>query len=408
MNIDAKIKNAWFHLLAFYDTIAVSVNDQAELIIIKDDSSIDGYRIKEAIVNETIGFTQIPIFFGNQKCGQLRYKRTRNYEFNFKEFLDYEPKATAQRSMQPESLLLPDGLIFITEEPQKIWANRIAKEMLSNLAMGIEQLAEELFGEESFKIEDILNTREVRIVEKQISKYQINSIAIPILISNRVVGLFLLISEGSLIRSKDLEILNKAAITQEIHHRVKNNLQTIASLLGLQMRRMNSRAVENAFLESINRISSIALIHEELSKDGMDKINLKNTISSIMEMILTNMVSKTKNITGEIIGDDVYINANIASTLSLCITELIQNAIEHAFTYRNKGSIHVMLEEKDGNISITVEDDGIGFNPQKSKNSLGLEIIHMITEETLKGQFYIEGHTYGTKSKIVFPTQSIK
>jgi two-component system, sensor histidine kinase PdtaS len=195
----------------------------------------------------------------------------------------------------------------------------------------------------------------------------------------------------------------KSAVIKEIHHRVKNNLQTIASLLRLQMRRVNSKKVENAFNESINRISSIALIHEELSRGGIDKINIKSATANIMEMVLSSMVPPGKNITGELSGSEIYQDADKASSLSLCITELIQNSVEHAFQMRKKGVIKVDISEVEGEAVITISDNGIGFGGKKNRNSLGLEIIEMITVEKLKGTFVINGQINGTTSVIRFP-----
>ena len=81
----------------------------------------------------------------------------------------------------------------------------------------------------------------------------------------------------------------------------------------------------------------------------------------------------------------------------------MQNSVEHAFPLRKRGFIRVNIEEIEDHVVITLEDNGIGFGGKKAKNSLGLEIIEMITSETLKGSFHIEGQIYGTKSQIKFP-----
>lgn len=411
-NIESKIKDAWFYLLSFYDGICLNVGD-VESVLNRNDSADQEHCPCTLPSSLGIGSEEavtLPMIHKNRECGYLKVVCRGEKENQYQAFLDYTPRAYAMRKIQSNSSLLPDGLIYISHQ-HEIWTNSIASEILCSLEMEASQLVATLFTAEGDSVEKLMYNRSVLLVEKTLLQFEITGIKIPILAGrncNESAGIFCIISDSTVIHQKDKELVSKSAMILEIHHRVKNNLQTISSLLRLQMRRLNSRAVEKAFLESINRISSIAIIHEELSKIGLDEINLKETIKSIMEMILGNMVAKTKDITGEISGDTIYINANKASTLSLCVTELIQNAVEHAFTFRNKGSIHVHIEEKDDSVTISVEDDGTGFNPQKSKNSLGLEIIRMITEETLKGQFYIEGHTYGTNSKIVFPLQSIK
>jgi len=218
------------------------------------------------------------------------------------------------------------------------------------------------------------------------------------------MGMMINIVETSLIKNMFKEVICKSTIIKEVHHRVKNNLQTIASLLRLQKRRTNSSVVGKAFIESINRISSIALVYEALSQEGENVVDMRDCIKNILSMIIGNMVEPNKSIKGEIRGQDIYLNGNQASNVSLCITELVQNAIEHAFVFRKNGNIIVTLKQVNNEIIITVEDDGVGLSSKKSKpGSLGLDIIQMITKESLKGSFKLESHTYGSVGEIRFP-----
>jgi two-component system, sensor histidine kinase PdtaS len=410
-NIVDRIKDSWVYLLVAYDSIHLSTQEHKDCIdkSIFNQENQNSATEGDCSAENDLQFHQLPLAFEGVEFGFAEFAYNDSNRFQYNEFLEYVSEASKARRNLPNCSLIPDGLIFISNSGE-IWKNSIAGEMLARIEMDAVEFTSVLFAKQDgdVDIRSMMDSRLINIIEKPMAEFEITGINIPILISGQAYGLFIIISDSTIIRKKDKELMSKAAIIKEIHHRVKNNLQTIASLLRLQMRRVNSRKVEKAFLESINRITSIALIHDELSKEGLDEINLKVTIINIMEIILTNMTSKANNITGEIIGADIYINANEASTLSLCITELIQNAVEHAFTFRRKGSIIVTLEESDDNIIITVEDDGIGFNPQKAKVSLGLEIIKMITVESLKGDFYIEGHTYGTKSKIIFPVKSVR
>lgn len=228
--------------------------------------------------------------------------------------------------------------------------------------------------------------------------------ACPVLAGDARVGTLVMLSDTTEVREMQQEVVNKSTVIREIHHRVKNNLQTIASLLRLQSRRSGNGSVEKALLESINRISSIALIHETLSKEGRNTVSIMECVKGIMSMVLSNMQEPGKTIRGELQGQDIYLNSSQAGSLSLCITELIQNAVEHAFVIRKKGSILVAIEQTGSEVVITVEDDGVGFQGHKAKsNSLGLQIIEMITAENLKGTFRMEGHTYGSRAEIRFP-----
>lgn len=408
--IESKIKDSWFYLLVFYDSIRLNLYEMEESILNK--SILEAIKYENPIVlsldiqlNEKIN---LPVILENKEVGfiQAIYRQGKNA--SFQEFLDYVPKAADIRKIEANSSLLPDGLIYISQNINDFWLNNIAKEILSSLDMTAHQLILTLFGGENSTIGSLIDNKSVQVVERTMRQFEITGIAIPVCIDKIAIGLFLIISDSTVIHQKDKELVSKSAMILEIHHRVKNNLQTIASLLRIQMRHLNSKTLRKAYIESINRITSIAIIHEELSRVGLDEINLKVTIRNIMEMILGNMVDKTKDISGEISGDDIYVSADKASVLALCITELLQNAVEHAFPFRRKGSIHVNIEESEGEIIVSVDDDGIGFNPQKSRTSLGLEIIDMLTEETLKGRFYTEGHTYGTNSKIIIPSEILR
>ena len=123
-----------------------------------------------------------------------------------------------------------------------------------------------------------------------------------------------------------------------------------------------------------------------------------------MSMILNNLVEPNKSISGEIRGKEIYLNSSQASNISLCVNELLQNAVKHAFVLRKNGNIVVTLNQINQEAIITIEDDGVGLAGKKIKgNSLGLQIIQLITQETLNGSFKLESHTYGTIAEIRFP-----
>lgn len=304
------------------------------------------------------------------------------------------------------SRLIPDALLFI--DPYGVISE------LNHIALEINSMAEdksifEYLGEKyakEFNLSDIIEKGNCFCSCFTIKYSELDVVFIPFYVDTRLEGFLTVISDMTLIRKKDKELIGKSAVIKEIHHRVKNNLQTIVSLLRLQLRRSNSTQLKKAFNESINRISSIALIHEALSREGLDRVSLKLAIKSILEMILTTMVEPNKTIKGEIKGCDLLLNSTQASNVSLCITELIQNAVEHAFVFRNKGNIVITIGVIGNEASVVVEDDGIGLNYKKARNnSLGLQIIELITTENLKGTFRVEGHTYGSRSEIRFQVQ---
>lgn len=378
------IDDSWHNLLAVYDELEVIIDKDYYRHVTRNYFIQEESREGRDLFEYEMG-----IQYNDTSVGIFRVK-TGFSSFSISDFQKFTSQAAGIRKQFKNSLLLPYGYMILLG-PKMIWSNAIADELLFRTDLEINLLRELL--QENPDHEPVVLVKDV-----EINGFDLTVISIPILSEKEITGNFMILAESEW---KNIE--NSTTVIKEIHHRVKNNLQTIASLLRLQMRRNKTRTVEKALQESINKISSIALIHEELSKGGIEKINIKATIASIMEMIISTMVPADKDIKGELVGSDIYADANTTSMLSLCITELIQNSVEHAFQFRKKGTITVKVEESEEMITVSVEDDGVGFTRKKDKNSLGLEIIEMITKESLKGTFTIEGHLYGCKSTIQFP-----
>jgi len=385
------ITDSWHNLLAVYDEMELLVGDDCIRKIIKDDSRESSDGEEESNLFEY----EMDIIYNSEEAGTFRGKTGMN-GFELSVLEKFSVQAANIRKQYKSSLLIPYGLA-VTDMSKNVWTNAIADEMISRTG-----LEENYF--EYVNSERLFEKSAVFVKDFERNGFELTVISIPVLSQNNIAGHFVILAESSW---KYKENAYNTVVIKEIHHRVKNNLQTIASLLRLQLRRSKSKVVKKALQESINKISSIALIHEELSKGGIEQINIKATIASIMEMILGTLVPRDKDIKGELEGSDIYANANLTSMLSLCLTELLQNSVEHAFQFRKSGTIRIKVEETNGYVTVIVEDDGVGFTRKKDKNSLGLEIIEMITRESLKGEFTIEGHLYGCKSTVRFPLHTL-
>lgn len=385
------ITDSWYNLLAVYDEMELVVGDDCFRILRKDEL-IQNTSIQE---KPDLIEDKLDILYNDAEVGTFRGKGRVN-DFELTELNNFAAQASDIRKQYKTSALIPYGLV-LTDGPVIKWSNAIADEIISRTDIG-----EKYF---RYVSDDQLSDKAAIFVKDFEGKgFELTVISVPILSRNKVSGRFVILAESSW---KYKENAYNTVVIKEIHHRVKNNLQTIASLLRLQLRRSKSKVVKKALQESINKISSIAVIHEELSKGGIEKINIKSTTASIMEMILGTLVPHDKDIKGELEGSDIYADANLTSMLSLCLTELIQNSVEHAFQFRKSGTIRIKVEEENGYVTVVVEDDGVGFTRKKDKNSLGLEIIEMITKESLKGEFTIEGHLYGCKSTVRFPLHTL-
>lgn len=184
----------------------------------------------------------------------------------------------------------------------------------------------------------------------------------------------------------------KEILLREIHHRVRNNLQIISSLISLQSNRSDDEETLHLFRKTRNRIQSMALVHEKLyqSRD-FTRINLAEYIQDLVVNVLRSYEDSRERITLEMDCEPVWININTAIPCALIINELVTNSVKHAFPHDKTGKIIIRLQERDGQIIITCTDTGVGL-PQdinlRDTSTLGLKLVQALTEQ-LKGKIKI-------------------
>jgi two-component system, sensor histidine kinase PdtaS len=195
----------------------------------------------------------------------------------------------------------------------------------------------------------------------------------------------------------------RGVLAQEIHHRVKNNLQTIASLLRLQGRRVLSDEAKAALQESELRIGSIALVHETLSEGPVDIADFGAVARRIGRMVSDGLVPSDKQIEIKVTGGTGPLAADLATPLAVTLTELIQNAVEHAFPDQDAGTIGVELSRDQEYIEAVVWDDGIGIEEHEldAGATLGLQIVRSLVVE-LGGEFTMVSDG-GTRARLRVP-----
>ena len=211
------------------------------------------------------------------------------------------------------------------------------------------------------------------------------------------------------LRHRDRMLLLKDATIREIHHRVKNNLQTVASLLRMQGRRLGSAEAKSALEESVRRISSIALVHETLSQDSHERVEFDRVAQRIVEMVQDGFASPERRIHFQVSGSAGDLPSDIATPLALIVAELIQNAVEHGFGETGKPLV-VMVEmaRRGGTMRLAVTDDGVGlpagFSLDEDAN-LGLQIVRTLVESELAGQITIGEREPGTRVEVTIPLE---
>jgi two-component sensor histidine kinase len=231
--------------------------------------------------------------------------------------------------------------------------------------------------------------------------------AIPLLTGGRVVGVLLLLRDVTDLRRRDRLLLSKDATIREIHHRVKNNLQTIAALLRLQGRRLQSPEAQAAIEESERRIRSIAIVHETLSRDAGDVVRFDDIVQPLVRVVAETVTGPDRDLRLAVEGDAGMLPGDLATPLAVVLNELMQNAVDHAFVSggRTSGTICVQLARDDGQLLVDVVDDGVGLPPGftvEQSGGLGLSIVHTLVTSELGGTIELRSDA-GTRVHLMVP-----
>jgi two-component system, sensor histidine kinase PdtaS len=211
--------------------------------------------------------------------------------------------------------------------------------------------------------------------------------ALPLRPRGETLGALLLMQDVTELRRRDRQIPSKDATIREIHHRVENNLQTVAALLRLQARRVSVPAARTALEESMRRVQSIALVHETLSVSIDESVDFDEIVDRLLGM-LSDVMGSAERVHAVREGTFGEVPAEIATALVLVMTEIVQNAIEHAFPDDRSGTVTVLAARHRGLLSVTVRDDGVGLPPEFSgvkSDRLGLQIVNTLVSAELGG-----------------------
>ncbi|MCB0978525.1 MAG: sensor histidine kinase, partial [Acidimicrobiales bacterium] len=218
------------------------------------------------------------------------------------------------------------------------------------------------------------------------------------------------------VRKRVRLLLSKDATVRESHHRVKNNLQTISSLLQLQARRSRNEEARYAIAESVRRIGSIALVHETLSREAGEEVAFTEILRPLVQMVAEAVTSSERRIEFQVSGDAGKLPAQIATPMAVVLTELLQNTADHAFPTdvprTEPARVRVDLDHDDGGVTIRVVDNGVGVPDGFSvanASGLGLSIVRALVTSDLGGTIDVfeppEGP--GTVVELRIPMESV-
>jgi two-component sensor histidine kinase len=228
-------------------------------------------------------------------------------------------------------------------------------------------------------------------------------------LSYRTIGLptgaVVLVEDFTEARRREQELKVKEATIREVHHRVKNNLQTIASLLRIQARRSGSPEASRALEEAVERVSSMAVVHEMLSASTDETVDFGEAARTVVDMVRQGIAGTGSEVTVEVEGTTGHVAASTATSLALVTAELVHNAIEHGIGPRGHGAVNVSMRRLPDEIHLVVRDDGEGlpeaFDPESHAN-LGLAIVRTIVQDDLRGTLAF-GRGRGTTVTIRVP-----
>ena len=281
------------------------------------------------------------------------------------------------------------------------WAGELDGNILGEIARKVSQIKPEAH-EEAMEVS--LSGKSLRRVEIENTGGTIDLLVLPLLAGGDRIGAIVLLQNVTELRRRERELVTKDATIREIHHRVKNNLQTVSALLRLQSRRIEDPAASAALNEAVRRIASIALVHETLSSSTEASV----AFDDVLDRLVTHALELSPRM-GELNisrhGELGSLDPRIATPLSLVVTELIHNALEHGLA-ESGANLTIEVSRLEGSAEIVIFDDGVGlpdgFTILESAN-LGLQIVRTLTENELKGSIDLIRTVRGTEAKLSFP-----
>jgi two-component sensor histidine kinase len=211
--------------------------------------------------------------------------------------------------------------------------------------------------------------------------------ALPLRPADKPAGALVLVRDVTEVRRRDRALMSKDATIREIHHRVKNNLQTVAALLRLQSRRVTSPEATDALAESMRRVAAIAMVHETLSTSVDERVDLDTLVDKVIPLVGDVAAAETA-VKVRRAGQFGIVSAELATPLVMVLTELVQNAVGHAYPSGVSGEVLVSAERSARWLDVVVSDDGRGlprgFSLERT-DGLGLQIVRTLVETELRG-----------------------
>jgi two-component sensor histidine kinase len=270
-------------------------------------------------------------------------------------------------------------------------------------------------------VDDVRTDPRYRYKEMAREEGLVSMLAVPLIVREKAIGvmacytthpavftpqqtaLLSTLANQTALAIENARLATSAAVVREMHHRIKNNLQTVAMLLQMQGGEAADPALATVFRASIGRILSIAAVHEVLSRQGFRLVDVKQVAERIVRLTSQNMVRPGLQAAISVEGEPILLPSRPATSLALVINELLQNALEHAFAGRAEGRVRILLGRTPEGTLVEVEDDGVGFSQGAPSSRLGLDIVQTLVRDDLSGTIEFHSDPKGTRAILRIP-----
>jgi two-component sensor histidine kinase len=310
-----------------------------------------------------------------------------------------------------------DGLLRLDVEGTVTWASPNGLSAYRRLGLGADLVGAHLGAstaslatslqpvDEALAV--VVSGREPRVVEVEAAGSTVVLRAIPLCPGGVRTGALVLVRDVTELRHRERELVSKDATIREIHHRVKNHLQTVAALLRLQGRRAVEPETRAALEEAVRRVASIAVVHETLS-GGLEQDVDFDVIADRLTASLSDVAVPTGGAVVRRSGSFGRLTPEVATPLALVVNELLANGVEHGLAGQS-GTVLLLVHRDDATLRIEVQDDGVGLAPGfslRTTPTLGLQIVTTLVESELGGRLLLEpGAAGGTVASVSVPLE---
>ena len=307
--------------------------------------------------------------------------------------------ATDEQIQSYEPISYFDGLIIFDDSHRILYGNESAIQLVDLLGFDRRLVGSSIYSStlKISAIQQVLDDRTIYTSEEIYQDMVIRQHMIPIAMGRNETRCFLVLHDCTRESKQQQELLVKNSIIKEVHHRVKNNLQTVAGLLRMEARRSSLPEVKQALQEGINRIESMALVHDIVSHYDEDYIGIRSIYDELCRLLRMSMIRQDQEVTFTYSGEDILISSHMASYVSLITNELITNSLEHGLDGK-AGEIRLAVSELEEYIVLDFSDTGKGLPQDFSINSnkrLGLTIINNLVTHELKGRLSVKNTDAG-------------